>query len=293
MIIKDPDKKKNLFVKKIYNLHSNPKISNFINFHSSFCDPFFIHSFSHPFVNHTDLKPFWNTNSLLLSEDLWFPYFTNNSKKKDYLVNIPYSKCFINHQSNEFSNIIPFNNQSNFDNLKIARKIKFKPSADLKKYFVTCFGIYRYFYNKTIQYFNTKFKNRCDEIDELNLLESCCHFDNNKKPCMRDVCPLKHKYYDFNCFCDLHLNEKLSFDTDLNFYKLRDEMVTKEDQLNEADKWQTDLIFDSRCNAVEDALTALRSCITKKIKYSQPFYLKFKKKKIRGKYLNYHPNTLI
>jgi transposase len=160
------------------------------------------------------------------------------------------------------------------NNIKISRKIRFYPSVQLKKYFSKCFGTYRFFYNKSVSNINTKYDEAKEKIDNA-IPHGCCHYDNNV-PCLQPVHYDSYNEY----FCDLHIKEKVNYGTPSSFINLRKEVLTPNSELKEETKWQEDIPYDIRQNAISDAFDSLQSNLSKIIAGQQRFFkLKYKTKK--------------
>ena len=156
--------------------------------------------------------------------------------------------------------------------IKVGRKIKFYPSTELKEYFKKCFGIYRYFYNKTAKFHNTQYENKSKEILELKSNNKCCYFSGSycsKTSCVDDV-----------FFCDKHKGEKLNFGTNVSFIDARNKLLTPNKLLKDDEKWQSEVPYDLRQYAVKDACDALKTCLKNKTtKHIKNFKLRYKEKR--------------
>ncbi len=183
---------------------------------------------------------------------------------------------------------------------KIARKIKFFPSKDLKKYFNNCFGTYRYFYNKTISYLNQKYNEKLDDIKLRKCFGICCHTNCNNSVLASEYG--EESFINSDIFCSDHIMEKLDFETNTNFYDIRKKILIPneyyekikqmedmpdipENIMNEAlselekDGWQTEYPYDLRQEAISEAVDALKKCLNNKIKNKRDFNLGYKNKK--------------
>jgi putative transposase len=154
----------------------------------------------------------------------------------------------------------------------VGGKIKFYPSAKLKEYFKKCFGIYRYFYNKTAKYHNSHYDDKLKEISELKNNGTCCYF--NGTYCKKSICD------DEIYFCDKHKGQTLKFGTNTSFIDARNKLLTPNKLLKEDEKWQSEVPYDLRQYAVKDACDALKTCLTNKTKKNiKNFKLGYKDKK--------------
>jgi putative transposase len=115
------------------------------------------------------LSPFWDSYSKDLSKKLLLPIgtdlqeldltslnsFVNNSTQNLQFCQIKKIQTqMMNSQKTlcQLSPILP-QNTTDFVNIKYTRKIRFYPNQKQIEYFKKCFGVSRYFYNKTIDYF--------------------------------------------------------------------------------------------------------------------------------------------
>jgi len=247
-------------------------------------------------LNAKDLHPFWRKSLEDKYQKLWLPRKTESHDLDLIYSNlslnssIPHSWLKTVHQQNPQNKnspktsylslqSLPQNSMDpvNTKRIKVGRKIRFYPSTKLKLYFKQCFGVYRFFYNKAIKYFDDTYKDKCEEIDELfEVYFQCCHYENGEY-CRKDIYPDYGNTY----FCKEHLNEKLNFGTTTNFIDLRGRLLTPNKELIEEDKWQQDVPYDLRQLAIKDACSALKTCLTNKIRGNiDKFQLGFKSKKM-------------
>lgn len=127
--------------------------------------------------------------------------------------------------------------QENTKKIKIARKFRSDPSADLQKYFQKCFGASRYIYNEAIKYINTTYKEKLEEITERKIF-GCIHVDETDKQCQGD---LLNTY-----FCKEHFNEIINWGIPYNFFDLRKLILRSNDKLKPNEEWQQEIIYDVR-----------------------------------------------
>lgn len=117
------------------------------------------------FYNDKNLIPFWNKKIELLSNEIFMPSYENI--KTDLRYNLKFNKnkwfesdfCISTNKENKNISYIP--NKDNFEEASIiTRKISFYPNKEQKYVLKSLFGIYRYFYNRTIQFLNNYKKSK-------------------------------------------------------------------------------------------------------------------------------------
>lgn len=283
-------KKKQIKYKNIYLLDSRPRNKNLIHNeqlailkNKNIILPLPIVS------DDTTIKPFWDERSNEISKDLWS---SDKVNKKSSSLSIPYSNLNIinepsNYKSLQFPQKVCTKNKKL---VKISRKIKFFPSTDLKLYFNKCFGGFRYFYNKSVRYFNDTYFDKSHEIYELSEIRNeCCYVDEYGSYCRNEIYPFKDyneidNYKDKCYFCEDHLFGKLNFGTSTSFIDIRNLLLTPNSELDDNELWQKDIPYDLRQLAIKDSCSALKSCISnKKHGNIQKFKLNFKSKNEKQK----------
>jgi putative transposase len=323
---KDPDKLSNILKdntykhgkKKIsYMIDSHPRNKNKIStdklhFYNNNILQFKTPSFIEPVDVH-NLMPFWTNYSKILSDKLWFSQMIESyshliASDISSTISIPHSSLtVIKHKPNihkknspktcSFQFLQPNIVDTQNIKYKIARKIKIFPSNDLKKYFKKCFGAHRFFYNKTIKHFNDNYNRRLDDINLSKSFGICCHIDKNKK-CNNRVLAEEFgldAHENASIFCEEHIICKLNFETNTNFFDLRDKLLIPNKyfdivydevdlpkdlkELILKDEWQTEIPYDLKQGSIEEAIEAFKSCLTNKIRNKREFNLQYKTKK--------------
>lgn len=111
------------------------------------------------FFNDKNLVPFWNKKVENMSKELFMP--SHENIKIDLLNNLKFNKnkwfesefCMSNKKDNK--NISCETNKDDYiESSVVTRKIAFYPNKEQKSVLKELFGIYRYFYNRTVQFFN-------------------------------------------------------------------------------------------------------------------------------------------
>jgi len=234
-----------------------------------------------------DLKPFWNNSSKEISKRLWLPtktdlqdldsitfngcsnnmerYLNHWTKKtwipeKTYFQTLWKSSQYSQQDTTVEENI----NQENQKRI-VTRKIRFYPTQNQKLYFNKCFFTHRYFYNKAIEEINRRFESRKKEFQES---KTCVHCKKEKS--------------EENSFtCDSHSNKSLPWKLNITLPSLRKTVMKSNSELiGSRDVWQSDIPFDTRGLAINDAVSMYLSA-TSNMKNGniRTFRLKYKSRK--------------
>ena len=180
-----------------------------------------------------------------------------NIKKKSKKKSHKKSHKKINKDINEANEANETNetNETNKDYYKVGRKLPFYPSTDLKRYLNKCFGGYRFFYNKTIKFINKNYATYQAIFKERFDKGTCSFYDDEHIYCNNTL-------FEQLPFCELHKESKLNYNIDCNFISLRNKLLTPNKKLTAKNEWQSEIPFDLRQNAIKDAITALKSCLS-------------------------------
>jgi putative transposase len=216
------------------------------------------------------LKPFWNNSSKEISKRLWLPtktdlqdldsitfngcsnntvQFLNQWTKKNWIQEKTYfqtlwkSLPYLQQDITEEENIKQKKNHN--PNRVVTRKIRFYPNKIQKKYFNKCFFTHRYFYNKAIEEINTRYYSRKKEFKEL---KTCVHCKENKVE---------------NGFtCKKHMDKPLPWKLNISLPSLRRSVMKSNEEIKDTDdEWQTDIPYDTRSLAIQDAVSAYLSAV--------------------------------
>lgn len=154
--------------------------------------------------NYCDIKNFWNNKINKISNRLFIPSNDNLISKQNYI----YNTWFKNETycGNIIGDTIKCDKDNKHSTILKTRTIRFYPNKLQHKYLQRFFGCYRYFYNRTIEYFNNINK------DTLTSHYTC---DDNKYEVKFDN--LKDMYYDKLIRDKLYVN-KPDFLRDLNIH---------------------------------------------------------------------------
>jgi transposase len=156
---------------------------------------------------------------------------------------------------------------------KITRTIKFKPSIELKKYLNKCFGTYRYFYNKGVRYIKDKYERNCEIVKHRIKKNKCCHKHNGKFIC--------HKQLFNSTYCKDHESNKTAYNIRYNIQELRKQLILSPKDLknNNQLKWQLDIPYDLKQNALRELLSGIKAGIANLKNNNTKYNLKYKAKK--------------
>ena len=207
---------------------------------------------------YTNIKPFWNNYISNISNNIFLPIENNiKSYKTPYKLNNTWFNCsFFRAKYKQNPIIIDEQQNNNIIEEKIIKTKKFViyPNQIQKQYLFKFFSCYRYFYNRTIEYFNN--------ID-LNNLSSFYTFkddDKNKK--------IKLKFNNKN---DMY-----------NKYNLR-KLLTQNKP-----KWIIDLKIDTHSinNSIFEAIKNFNTNLKLNKKQKRIFKMKYKSKKDKNYIIN-------
>ena len=237
-----------------------------------------------------NLIPFWNKFSAEMSKKLWSHHkigshvLDSNLSKISVNTSIPNSSLKIikykkltskNSQKTSYQSLrfLQPDITDHVDTTKITRTIKFQPSMELKKYLNKCFGTYRYFYNKGVRYLKDKYNNNSKIIKYRIKKNKCCHKDNGKFVC--------HKQLFNSTYCEKHKNCKTAYKITYNIQELRKQLILNSKDLKKNDqlKWQLDIPYDLKQNALREMLSGIKSGVANYKNNNTKYNLKYKTKK--------------
>jgi len=179
------------------------------------------------------------------------------------------------------------------NNLILAsRKIRIFPSKEQINYFNKCFGTTRYIYNRTL--FCYKYL-RQTELDKYKKMKEkgCVHMvlsnsprikgsKTSKKVNIRNQCcgKLETKF-----FCSKHSKQKIKYRVPLNYKYWYHIIMAKNNNLNDNDKWLSEIPFDTRAIVIKRLLANIKAAITNlKRRNIKKFDIKFRSKKDKNQY---------
>jgi transposase len=233
------------------------------------------------------LKPFWNNLSKEISKRLWLPLktdlqdldlitfngcsnnmeqFLNHWTRKNWIPEMTYFQTLWKSSLYSQQDTMVEEN-TNPDNLNqrriVTKKIRFYPNQIQKKYFHKCFFTHRYFYNKAIKEINNRYESRKKEFQES---KTCVHCNDNK--------------VDNSFTCQKHMNNPLPWKLNITLPSIRKSVMKSNSEIKGTkDEWQSEIPFDTRGLAIQDAITAYLSSISNlKNGNITRFDLKFKTK---------------
>src|SRR5579872_5644474 len=253
------------------------------------------------------ITPFWNNKSLHISKKLWLPDSTNfdwlmsvDNHAKIFSIGLypNLSSLFPNkilpkvtdlvnetHKTNN-DEIKDSSNQSSNDKKKrkkkyngpmVTRRIRWYPTAKQAALCNIYFGTSRFIYNKGVDYLNAeheKFKNKIFVARK----NGCIFLDDDEE---NQCCSRIHKSN--NYFCKRHMKEKnrwRGYRVDLSLMTFRNAIITKENKLDDANKWQKNTPYDTKQFILNDLITAYKSAVTNKINDNiDDFKLEYKSRK--------------
>lgn len=214
--------------------------------------------------------PFWNTQCEELSKQIFMPIDTNlkisktpntfnyknwfNTEHKTSLENLNNKKLEITDKERKFIKQYKNKKTGQMENIIKSHKIKIYFNYTQKSLIKRLFGVYRYFYNRTIQYIN--------------------NFD---KKTNKTFYLIYHGKNESKIIIDLeNQKNKLSFITIRNLIK------------KNYPEWVNKVIFPSHLvdMSIKEAIGSYNGCIVKFNKYKIPFKLKLKTKKDKIQTMN-------
>ena len=230
-----------------------------------------------------DLTPFWTNYSNTISKKLWLPRTTDlvdlglNSFNQCLPNSMPHSHLLIPNKlnllnKNYHKTLSPLlqcfpQNTTGSASIIYTRKIRIYPSNEQKKYFNSCFGANRYFFNKTVEFIN-----EAPEKLKIYKQAGCIYRCFEQDQCCNDTKTEKHLY------CQEHIKQKSKLGYKLNLQTLRSKIIKKELQNNE--KWQKDVPYNTRQLAIKECIGAFKSGLTNlKRGNIDSFELKYKRRK--------------
>lgn len=158
----------------------------------------------------------------------------------------------------------------------VTRKIRIFPTKTQKKYFNKCFGAHRYFYNKAVAKINELYDNRKQEFEKS---PTCVQCKNSRR---------ENSY-----MCEKHINEKIPWKINVSRISLRKDVLKNNKDLNDDEKWQADIAYDTRELAVNDAVTSYKSAVTNKLRGNiRNFKLSFMSRKKTSHIFNIDDDAL-
>lgn len=256
------------------------------------------------------LKPFWNLFSQTMSKRSWSSLKTDcpdsamNLSKTSVDTMVPNSQLFLmkqhkKHKKNlqktsyqslrysrldsmEKGNIQKTNDKNKIGKdtpekityNKISRSIKFKPSDKLRNYLNQCFGTHRYFYNGGLYLIKRRYEKQLKRYQKRKNKNKCCYISPKKienKKCSKPI-------EDDLMFCKEHRKKNLSFKY-YDIQELRDKLIIKQDDHTDDTKWQKNIPYDIKQNALRLVLSNLKSAISNKKKSGNKFDMRYLDKK--------------
>ena len=237
---------------------------------------------------------YWNSSSKEKSQKLWLPTkidsvdldlksLSSSSKNME-----PFLKSLkIQESKNLFKNLpktsfqsLQFSPPDSMDqeSINYCRKVRIYPTTEQKELFNICIGANRYFYNKANVFVKSEYEKaktkayqeRQERIDQSN---GCIFFC--KKQCCKPKVNETH-------FCKKHQKES-GLKIDYSFLKrevIRAAIIVPDKELTAENKWQEDILYDTRQFAIEQLIAAYESnFVLIKNRDNKQFDVKFKKKK--------------
>jgi putative transposase len=275
-IIKNINKQHNYFIIKYENF--TKKFSNETAKYTIYNDGILNYNDFFMLIKDATCIPFWNMECEKLSKEIFMPIDANiviskkpNTFNYENWFKTEFKSCIeelkLNNAKLEISNcqrkfIKQYKNKKtgNMENIIKSHKIKIYFNADQKSMIKRIYGVYRYFYNRTIQYINNFDKKTNKTFYFINYKE-------DKSKIIVDLGKEKNK---------------LSFITARKMIKLN------------YPKWINGINFPSHLidMAIKEAISSYNGCMVKFNKYKIPFHLKLKTKKDKIQTLNIE-NTMI
>lgn len=291
-------------VKKLYMQEFPLKNKNQISIDKSFISPINIQTIKLSQISQVEsissvqvLTPFWTEFSTAISKKLLSSHMIDsfdldsNFSKISVANLIPNSSLTVIQQNINLhqKNLPKTSYQSlqflqpniteveNIKTVKIARRIRIFPSKKLKKYLNNCFGTYRFFYNKGVEYIKTNDENKKKLISDRIKENKCCVRKDEKFTCSKPI----DKYDDLhlNCTCTKHKNIKVPLYNYYDISLLRNNLIPKTSDIKGAISWQSNFPYDLKQNSLRDLLSNLKSAISNKINNDRKYNMGYKTKK--------------
>lgn len=236
-----------------------------------------------------DSRIFWNNYSKEISKELWLPIKIDGldsdlTSLNGYSRNLERYCSALIHQ-NQVQNrklqkiswkLLPSLQQDIMEEeitKLVTKKIRIFPSKKQKNKFNQFFGTSRYFYNKSINEINLRYKNRYIELSNLG---HCAY-----QKCKSTVVSGK-------LMCEKHINEKIPWKISISLQNIRKSIIRSNKELKGTDdEWQCETPYDTRQLSIKDAIVAYRSAVTNKIRGNiESFELKYKSKRNKSQMFN-------
>ena len=226
------------------------------------------------------IKPFWTEYSTEVSKRLWLPtktdcpdsrlislnqYVQSSEQKSSFSMTKKEMKTLSSQTISCPSSLFSPLDTTESVSISYARKIRIYPNKDQVNLFSKCFGTSRYMYNKGVDYINNSYKEQYNSYKE----KKCCVF----KECESEL-------VENSFFCIKHQKKKLKWDLPLSLPKLRPLIMKSDKDLNEDEKWQSEVPYDVRQLSLKSLIGNYKACITNKKRGNiTSFQLGFKSKK--------------
>jgi len=241
-----------------------------------------------------DYKPYWTSCLKEISKNLWLPI------KTDYVdLGLTYSNTCLSNMdlfSRSLKEIIQkdllmSSQRTSYQSLQFlrpditeqenthyTRKIRIYPTLEQVQIFNKCIGANRYFYNKANAFIKENYKLAYDKrITEVKNLNHCAHYTKRKDKITYCKKPKKENSH----FCEKHQDSKLKVDMSyINRIRIREAIITKEQDLTPDIAWQKEVPYDTRQFAIDQCIAAYESNFALiKNGHIKNFDVHFKKKK--------------
>ena len=230
-----------------------------------------------------DLTPFWTKSSKEKSKRLWLPTKTDfaaldlissNSFVTSLTPNLPFSQIQIQKMALQSSQMISWQlsltsplSTTGKESTRYCRKIPIYTSKEHRELFKKCFNATRYFYNKAVFHSNDQYQKQKEQFEDSTKCLQC------------DVDLLEDQKF----FCNKHKKCKLKWKIDTSFISLRNQTLVNDKDLEEKDKWQKEVPYDTRQLAIKAYAGSLKSALSNykngNIKHFKMSYKRKKEKK--------------
>jgi len=230
-------------------------------------------------IKERGFKPFWNNFSKEISKELWLP-----TKIGLQDLDLTSSNGYLNNSEQYWNQLTEQQNQekkncsemlwkcsqflqqdiTEVENTKIrTMKIRIYPNKEQKQHFKHCFGVSRYFYNKSIDEINKRYKDRKDQFNNKN---TCIHCNNKKE--------------ENSWSCSKHLKKEIKWNLKITLPSIRPIVMSSDENVSNNMLWQKEVAFDTRQMAINDAVKSYVSSVSLlKMNKIKKFDLKYKTKK--------------